>query len=138
MGKSAPVRERLMAKVQIADNGCWNFTGAHTATYGQIWWNRRQWLAHRASYEIHVGPIPAGKQIDHKCRNRSCVNPDHLEPVTARENLLRAGMPAAARQTAKTHCPSGHPYDEANTYRPRGRRHRMCRTCNRDQRRATR
>ncbi|WP_422744277.1 HNH endonuclease signature motif containing protein [Micromonospora sp. WMMD754] len=130
MGKPVPVRDRLMAKVQIADNGCWNFTGAHSATYGQIWWNRRQWLAHRVSYAIHVGPIPEGKQIDHKCRNRSCVNPDHLEPVTAWENANRAGMPAGTRQRSKTHCPEGHPYDEANTYVVPKSGHRQCRTCN--------
>lgn len=125
------VRERILAKVRRQEGGsCWVFTGSHSAGYPQIWWNGRQHLAHRVMYQITVGAIPAGNQIDHTCRLKSCVNPDHLEPVTPRENMLRAGMPAASYQLAKTHCPSGHPYDEANTYRTRAG-HRLCRMCHR-------
>ena len=66
--------------------------------------------AHRAAYELFVGPIPSGYEIDHLCRVRDCVNPDHLEAVTRRENLLR-GDTFAATHAAKTECPRGHPYD---------------------------
>lgn len=90
--------------------------------------------AHRFSYELHVGPIPHDLDMDHLCRNRACVNPSHLEPVTRRENLLR-GDTFPARNIAKTHCPKGHPYDQGNTYVTK-QGHRHCRTCHRDRERA--
>lgn len=92
-------------------------------------------LAHRVAYERHVGPIPPGLEIDHLCRNRACVNPAHLEPVTHAENMRRS-MPFREKVTpagglvnaAKTSCVNGHEFDEANTYiRPTG--HRDCRAC---------
>jgi hypothetical protein len=76
-----------------------------------------------------VGPIPRGLVIDHLCRNTICVNPDHMQVVTVRENTLR-GNTFQARNLRKTHCPQGHPYDQANTYLHRGKRH--CRICQRD------
>lgn len=81
-----------------------------------FYFRKRQWLAHRASYTMHVGEIPEGLTIDHLCRVRSCVRPEHLEPVTLIENLRRAEVWArrAAQQRALTHCPSGHPYEGAN------------------------
>lgn len=79
-------------------------------------------LAHRWSYEFHVGPIPEGLDLDHLCRNRGCVNPDHLEPVTREENIRRAFATV-------THCPSGHPYSDENTYVRPGTVHRKCRAC---------
>lgn len=69
---------------------CWNWTGAlTTAGYGSLTKNYQRMYAHRWSYEQHVGPIPEGLALDHLCRNRSCVNPDHLEPVTIGENVRR-------------------------------------------------
>ncbi len=81
--------------------------------------------AHRVTYRILVGEIPAGLEIDHLCRNPGCVNPDHLEPVTHSVNQQRAG-------DVKTHCPSGHPYDspESRYEYPDGRR--ACRECARE------
>jgi len=95
--------------------------------------------AHRWAYERWVGPIPAGLQLDHLCRNRLCVNPEHLEPVTCQENVLR-GNGTAARLARVTHCPKGHEYTDENTYlyqRGRlGQYHRACRTCRLAQSRA--
>lgn len=86
-------------------------------------------LAHRIAYELLVGAVPDGLEIDHLCRNPGCVNPAHLEAVTHRENLLRGESPSALH-SRKTHCPKGHPYDEENTYvEPSGRR--RCRICER-------
>lgn len=86
--------------------------------------------AHRFAYELLAGPIPAGLTLDHLCRNTSCVNPVHLEPVTSAENVRRAAA-------AITHCPAGHPYDEANTRIVKGG-YRQCRTCDRERARLLR
>jgi hypothetical protein len=90
--------------------------------------------AHRAFYEHHVGTIPDGLTIDHLCKVRRCVNPDHLEPVTRGVNVLR-GDTITAANVRKTHCPRGHAYDEENTYTSkRGMRH--CKACQRNRARA--
>jgi hypothetical protein len=88
--------------------------------------------AHRFSYLLS-GELTADKQIDHLCRNRACVNPVHLEPVTPRENTLRSPIAIAAVHAAKTHCPKGHPYagDNLSVRKVRGRWGRYCRACDR-------
>ena len=91
--------------------------------------NRKTHPAHRFSFELVNPPIPAGMQIDHLCRVPNCVNPNHLEVVTPRENTMRGLSPLAFNAT-KTHCPKGHPYDESNTCIRRSGR-RGCRACNR-------
>ena len=108
--------------------GCWLWFGTTTPTgYGQIGVRGKTRYAHRVMYEAHRGPIPDGLEIDHRCRVRHCVNPEHLELVTHRENQRRG---AVARNAYVTFCPSGHEYDEANTYHlPDGRRN--CRACRR-------
>jgi hypothetical protein len=94
-------------------------------------------LAHRKAYTDAFGPIPEGLEIDHLCRVRHCVNPDHLEAVTHVENMRRAhevwGFTSwgAQANAGKTHCPQGHEYTEANTY-ARQRGSRDCRTCMRE------
>src|SRR3977135_3690762 len=89
--------------------GCWPWLGSTTGSgYGQIRYGGHL-LAHRIAYVLRKGDIPTGLQLDHLCRNRSCVNPAHLEPVTGRENPLRGGSPTAVN-AFKTHCPQGHEY----------------------------
>lgn len=93
--------ERLMAKVQRSEGGCWLWTGSITrAGYGRIRGadahDGRTVLAHRLAYELLVGPIPQGLHLDHLCRVRRCVNPEHLEPVTLAENNRRAAAAMAA------------------------------------------
>lgn len=114
---------------------CWLWTGAKiTSGYGSFGVSTKNWMrAHRYAFEVSRGPIPPGLQLDHLCRNRACVNPDHLDPVNNRENTLRGLGPilAAQRQLVKTHCPQGHPYDEANTYHCKKKLNRMCKACHR-------
>lgn len=111
------------------EDGCWLWTAARNQNgYGRFWDGVRLVQAHRWSYEYHVGAIPEGLQLDHLCRVRHCVNPEHLEPVTHAENGRR-GL-AGAWQAAKTHCKNGHEFTDANTlWRGPDKRHRGCRTC---------
>lgn len=91
---------------------------------GYAMYGRRN--AHRYAYEQIIGPIAEKMQIDHLCRVRHCVNPEHMEQVTGKENTLR-GNTITARNKAVTHCPAGHEYDAANTHISRGKRN--CRLC---------
>ena len=125
---------RLLAKFTVSDD-CWIWTGSQSGRiktgegYGSIKRNGRSMLAHRVMYELLVGPIPEGLQLDHLCRNHICVRPDHLEPVTGPENTRRGN--SGKWQRERTHCPSGHPYDEENTYVHPVNGERACRTCKR-------
>jgi hypothetical protein len=75
---------------EVSDNGCWNFLGSLTPLgYGHLCRNKKFMGAHRYFYELRFGPIPKGLQLDHLCRNPTCVNPEHLEPVTNAENTRR-------------------------------------------------
>lgn len=119
-----PALERFADKIALASSGCIEWIGGLTlGGYGMFTAERA--MAHRWSWEYHVGPIPTDFDIDHLCRNRRCVNPEHLEPVTRQENIRRAFADL-------THCPSGHEYTETNTYVRPGTTHRKCRTCMRD------
>lgn len=121
---------RVIQKMSVTPFGCWDWTAYRDKDgYGSVKADGKMQLAHRHVYSVLVGPIPKGLTLDHLCRNRACVNPEHLEPVTQRVNTHR-GNTAAARNAAKTHCVKGHPYDEANTYR--NRKGRFCRACGRD------
>lgn len=111
--------------VVIESNGCWRWLRSLTPDgYGRL----GRGLAHRVVYELLVGKVTSGLELDHLCRNRACVNPQHLEPVTRRENILRGVSPTALNKR-KQICKNGHPLDETNTYiRPNG--DRGCRKCN--------
>ncbi|KKK68632.1 hypothetical protein LCGC14_2942090, partial [marine sediment metagenome] len=127
------------APVHRPDLGpCWEWiAGRNSAGYGCFYDDGKpQIRAHRFAYEKLIGPILVGLEADHLCRLPPCVNPNHIEPVTHRENILR-GNTGNTHNSIKTHCPQGHPYGEANTYRyPDGRR--SCRACSRSNRRRER
>jgi hypothetical protein len=128
---AAATWKRMLGNRRIVESGCWEWTATlQTNGYGRTSWRGVPRFTHRVAYEITNGPIPDGLVIDHLCRNRACFNPDHLEAVSHRTNLLR-GETQTARRAAVTHCPAGHEYTEENTYRS-SRNQRACRTCNRD------
>lgn len=118
--------EAQMSRYVVDANGCWIWQGATSSKgYGRVRVAGKVEFAHRVSYRLHIGEIPDGLELDHLCRVRNCIRPDHLEPVTHRENMERGTMWDARR--AITHCPRGHAYDEANTAIIRGCR--RCRRC---------
>jgi hypothetical protein len=122
--------QRLMVRVVVQPSGCWHWQGAkRDAGYGVFKYQHKVKSAHRWVFEELVGPIPDGTEADHLCRNRICVNPDHIEWVTHDENIRRAEMASGAANWngAKTHCPAGHPYEGENLRRWKGRRY--CRAC---------
>lgn len=117
------------------NSGCWLWSGGETGDgYGRFYNGTTQVLAHRFAFEAHRGAIPPDKQIDHLCRIRCCVNPDHMEIVTGAENTLRGFSPSALC-ARKTHCVNGHEFTPENTLRGQGRRQRRCRTCDNNRRR---
>ena len=122
--------DRFWSKV-VRSDGCWQWTGTISVKgYGRFRLQGRMAAAHRLAYHLAIGPVPQGLQLDHLCRNRGCVRPDHLEAVTARVNLLR-GQTKAAANARKTHCPAGHPYEGENLFVIAKRGIRKCRACHR-------
>lgn len=119
------IAEVLDNLVEVEATNCLEWQRAKARGYGIVSFNGKMQMVHRVVYEHLIGPIPEGLQIDHLCRNRACSNPGHLDPVTARTNINRGRKP----QSEKTHCPKGHPYDQANTYYRKDRPGRECRLC---------
>lgn len=142
---TTPLAERLWARVDVRSSSeCWPWTGPVTkAGYGLIGRGRRAEgisPVHRVAYELSVGPIAEGLQVDHTCHNdtscvggdgcehRRCCNPNHLEAVPLQVNVARGN--AGIYQTFKTHCPKGHEYTPENTFRNSGGR--GCKVCRRE------
>lgn len=137
VGVSKPFWERFDKQwIPEPNSGCWIWIGAlDRAGYGCIGKKiNGKWVmakAHRVSFERAKGSIPEGLVPDHLCRITCCVNPDHMEAVTQKENVLR-GKSAPAKNARKTHCKHDHPLSGPNLavrYDPAGRAHRHCRAC---------
>lgn len=129
-------RARIYIESRIVpepNSGCWLWYGTINADgYGFTCINNKRKSAHRVSYTVYRGPIPNGMQIDHLCRVRCCVNPDHMEVVTQQENIRRGIV--GENNRGKTHCLHGHPFDGDNLglYFKDGKMiRRRCRACNR-------
>lgn len=127
----------LVARIEdwielIPFHSCWEWMGAlNHSGYGRLSVKNRVLRAHRVVYELLRGPIPTGFTLDHLCRNRSCVNPAHLEPVSIGENVMRVRTIPAAN-AARVECYRGHPFTAENTIvrtRPSGATYRTCRRC---------
>ena len=120
------LEERFWARVKKTKN-CWVWIGGTANNYGTLLVNGKHTQAHRFAYELLVGTIPKGLEIDHLCSNKLCVKPAHLEPVTHRINILR-GAGWAASNARKTHCSKGHIYNLFNTHVNKNNE-RICRQC---------
>lgn len=113
------------APYRQVDGPCWIWTGSYSSPgYGQAWDGSRTRPAHSLIYELLVGPIPDGMELDHLCRVRACVNPDHIEPVTHAENMRRS-------TEARTHCIHGHEFTPENTAHKKATGARECLICRR-------
>lgn len=116
--------QRIMDKLDVGL--CWTWTGAHSEDRPHVKWGGKVQLVYRVVWELLVGPLPEGITLDHLCLNPSCVNPDHLEPVTMAENRRRAHT----HNRNRTHCKRGHEFTEDNTRTHGGSR--QCKTCKSD------
>lgn len=132
MPKHLSIVDRFWQKVDKTDT-CWLWSASLMTTgYGQfVVYKNHHIGAHRFAYELMVGPIPDGLQIDHLCRVRTCVNPAHLEPVTRGENMHRgiAIQRIKEEAAARTHCKRGHEYTPETSFRRERDNARICRSC---------
>jgi hypothetical protein len=127
--RNQAIEYRLWSRVRDDENGCWTWTGCTDPNgYGAIYWRGRTWKVHRVAWTLCRGEIPEGLTVDHLCRNRGCVNPNHFELVPLKVNQSRQ----ISNNSKKTRCPQGHPYDERNT-RITAAGKRQCRICRRAQ-----
>jgi hypothetical protein len=134
MGAKRPLKERFEGKFVKGDiDECWEWqAGIAKSGYGQIMTGDAEigfkpGLAHRLSYTFYIGPIPENFTIDHKCKNKKCVNPNHLQPLSFEDHGRKDNQ-----NVNKTHCQNGHPFDEENTYSWDGNDYRQCKICKKE------
>ena len=124
------LRKRILRNICInPKTQCWEWTKSRFSStgYGRISIRYKSWCAHVISYKLFVGEVPAGLELDHLCRIRHCVNPNHLEPVTRKENVIR-GINPASKNYHKTACIRGHVLEKENLIID-SQGHRQCRIC---------
>ncbi|WP_345699172.1 hypothetical protein [Kitasatospora terrestris] len=139
------VLARLLPKTAAGPDGCIIWTAATNQGYGAIHVGRANRRAYRVAYELMVGPVPAGLQLDHlchtrdtsctggpECLHRRCVNPHHLQPVTGGENARRSPNTPVGRNIRRASCVNGHAFNEVNTYIRPDTGGRVCRRCRTD------
>lgn len=133
MMKNYESQKRFWSKVTLSADGCLLWNGCKIrGGYGLVSISGRRWLAHRIAYIWQKGSIPEGLELDHLCRVRNCVNPNHLRPVTRRQNIMAEGSLALTKVHAmKTYCPRGHSYSGENLYIFPGHYRRRCNECRR-------
>lgn len=128
--------QRFLEKfIQGKEDECWNWNGYRAKEgHGTFYFDRKNGMAYRYSYQYYIGELIPGLVIDHQCNNPSCVNPKHLKQMTSKENVLR-GVGPGAKNMLKTECPKGHKYTVENTYTVKrkntGRTFRLCAICSR-------
>lgn len=135
------------SRVTVKSNGCWEWTGSRDQYgYGSVKrWQGRYLGTHRVAYEMLIGPVPDGLQLDHTCHNedlscdggrtclhRRCVNPAHLVPATHKENTSRGRAGQGKKRATSSHCGNGHEYAVVGFYLSRRRRGRLCKQCVKD------
>lgn len=120
--------ERFWSKVLICpEHSCWEWLEGKQYGYGVCYYERWPYRAHRIALMLSGVKIPEGMVVDHKCRNKGCVNPNHLRVVTPKVNVTENSLSAAAINKAKTHCLRGHPFDQKNT--GHDKKGRYCKSC---------
>ncbi|MFF7795635.1 HNH endonuclease [Streptomyces sp. NPDC007991] len=130
--------DRITERVTVNDAGCWIYTGhLDRYGYGRISYEGKSREAYRIAYEHSVGPVPAGMELDHLCRVRQCVNPNHLEAVSPATNKLRSNSFGGVN-ARKTACVHGHPYTSENTGYQNNGKYRYCKECRRRTNRSNR
>lgn len=120
------IKAKIITNIKVIGN-CWIWQRTIiNSGYGQICYHNKHYSVHRLSYMLFIGEIPKKLEIDHLCRNRKCCNPDHLEPVTRKENIRRSPL----HNKNKIHCKQGHEFTPNNTYISKSKNGaRRCKIC---------
>lgn len=130
--------QEIRNRTVVSDSGFWEWSGRLSSEgYGVVSFKGRDIYVHRMAYESAIEPIAPKMTIDHLCRNRRCVNPEHLEMVSIAVNVMR-GQGSTAIAARRNGCAKGHPYTPENLYVRKDTGHRQCRECTRQSHRARR